>query len=94
MKEPFKIGDRVAVYQSFFGRSERNIGLVIDTGNQAIKVQHDSGLMWILHPKQCRRLVKKERRRIWVLREPGFALGDIRDYEVGGYTEFVEVKKK
>ena len=59
MSKPFQIGDRVRVYESFKGKTNSFIGiiqlvqpsyLILDIGTYPITV----------HPKQCRRLVKKK----------------------------------
>ena len=94
----FKVGDRVAFYDGI----ARNTGTVdeIDSTVDAIRVDD----VW-LHAKQCRRLKKKERRRVWL--NPEFvpsayqpktrAVGTklvISVTPVPEFIEFVEVKRK
>ena len=75
MKNP-KVGDRVAVYRSrtsqgtMLPTNERDVGFIksIDTRG-CVEVEFTSipeSPQW-LHPMQCRRLVKAQRERIWVL---------------------------
>ena len=60
MKREFKVGDRVAAY---IGR-QRIVGTIetIYEGKHMVL----NGSADLLHPKQCRHLVKKERRRVWI----------------------------
>ncbi len=67
-KEPFKVGDRVSVY--YVGCPDKNWGtineVVLHSVYQALRllIDLDSGAKGIsAHPKQCRRLIKKEKRR-------------------------------
>lgn len=64
-REPLKVGDRCAVYTS----RGRNVGTVMEisehTGNIKV-VEGDNFCSWV-HPKQCRRLIPKKRREIWVV---------------------------
>lgn len=60
----FKVGDRVRIY----GFHIDDAGHVMD---RTIDEVCDNGLLGTdggeyVHPKQCRRLVKRERRRVWV----------------------------
>lgn len=56
------------------------------------------GLEYLVHQKQCRRLVKKKRRTIWVnpkiLEGIPDAVLDVERVSKDGYVEFREVKKK
>lgn len=61
MKTPFKVGDRVAVYS---GRG-RFVGTVETVMNTILEVRLD-GRVGQFHSHQCRRLVKKPRRRVWI----------------------------
>lgn len=56
-----------------------------------------------IHPKQCRRLVKKERKRVWVAADrydmirassAQVHIGDIYTKPQQGFIEFVEVRRK
>lgn len=63
---PFKPGDRVRV----FTQSEIRDGVVIEEPGSVTEwmtVKTDTnGSIWRAHPRQCRRLVKRKRREIWV----------------------------
>lgn len=72
----FKVGDRVKAYGyvgemgAFTLTSTRlaNAASVVDiqvSGNLVLQVG-DSQRKYVAHPKQCRRLVKRERRRVWI----------------------------
>ncbi len=66
MKRPFEVGDRVAVYNE----KNRYAGETIESSypdSDYLIVRLNNGRIVTAHKKQCRRLVKKERRRIWIL---------------------------
>lgn len=77
MKTPFKVGDRVAVFGhtprvvagdaiNFSRRGYRgNVSEIVS--EDEIVVQFDTGGAAEVHPKQCRRLVKKPRRRLYAV---------------------------
>lgn len=69
---------------------------IIDIGAEDEIIVREGNLEWvyIVHPKQCRRLVKKERKRVWVSFNPNGSLHSTALYPCHGYTEFVEVRKK
>jgi hypothetical protein len=122
--KPFKIGDRVAVYGKVGERQlYRQTGTICDPydgvnyNNELLTVFFDFDLKTqqcpkqeLVHPKQCRRLIKKERKRIWV--KPAPAVIDIvglnstaviqstesirqaSSTPKKGWIEFIEVKKK
>lgn len=91
MKAPLKSGDRVRVYAT-------HSGAVSESNGRVYKVRDDGMLIVLLdhriseivaHPKQCRRLVKKPRERVWVRGSdaaPYKPLGD-------EWVEFVEVRR-
>lgn len=98
----FKVGDRVVFYSGI-----RNKGIIIEIGNQIIvrqdrkDIQQETVGLFYLHPKQCRKLKKREVRRAWVC--PDFiqrmnndfdGLLGIKGKPQEGWTEFVEVRKK
>jgi hypothetical protein len=60
-KREFKVGERVAYYH---GRHRYAGGILsIDKGILCIS----DGMGWVhVHPKQCRRLVSKKRRTVWI----------------------------
>lgn len=111
MKRPFVIGDRVAVYSQGeligpgYARGQKHkatIKEIKDTESLILRfdrAEADSPCFW--HPKQCRLLKKKERRRIWVSEfDLVGIIGSRRAYYDPPITpdvkwiEFVEVKKK
>lgn len=65
MKSPLKVGERVAVYNE-----RRDVGTVTHIaldGNLGVSFDTPGAYsMGWFHPKQCRRLKKRERRRVWV----------------------------
>ena len=97
MKE-FKPGERVVVYEA--GKFPRK-GEVVGAEHNALRVIIDGNenMYDIFHPKQVRRLVKKERRRVWVefngVKNPVDV--SLCEFEPGfkrEVVEFIEVKKK
>lgn len=106
MKKPLAIGDRVRVYAlavldagdgtgvathgPFVGKVIR----VKDSGHVYVK---DEDGEWIAHVKQCRRLKKKERRRVWVGEDDINARKGIvpifYHWPGTGRLEFIEVRR-
>jgi len=115
MKKSFKVGDRVRVYgvTKCMGDdkvncvSDRRSGLVVDydSDDDYVRVRIN-GETHLAHPKQCRRLVKKARRRIWVdsdsigILEKSGPLSSVHHASVYNYSyptdgvPFVEVRNK
>lgn len=99
MKKPFVAGEKVAVYMD---GATRKTGIVIGFSSHAkdkelhVEFNIGSGERFWAHPKQCRRLVKKERKRVWVqYRDDGsWSNFSIVEPVRAGWVEFVEVKKK
>jgi hypothetical protein len=108
----FKVGDRVAVYGFLrkpkssevyrYCRGDRGTVLHAYSYDE-VRVRLDSGEESEVHPKQLRRLVKKERRRVWIsesglndgcgyiaLNEAKFAEYEDKD----SFVEYVEVRRK
>lgn len=88
----FKVGDRVKIYH----HRTPLIGVVNHiTEDGMIKIDL-SEVGYIYHPKQCRKLVKKERRRAWIkLTDYGQIDGWAScERHSPGWVEFIEVKKK
>lgn len=106
----FKVGDRVAVYGSsrgdaLFSEGARAVIVAGPDSESFLEIQFEAGARekGLVHPKQCRRLVKKERRCIWVdepnLRDLAKTKGGQREVFISTRpmpraVEFVEVKKK
>lgn len=70
MKKPFAVGERVRVYGSsvrHWYEGEVASGVVCEPGAEhLVRVKIDGTDRYCeFHPKQCRRLIKKQRRRIW-----------------------------
>lgn len=98
----FQVGDLVAVYWS----RSREVGTVEEIfGDGSLIIRLESGLIAGYHPKQCRRLVKRKRREVYVNvypNSPRFSVHpsvDVaRAQAMPGATEvgvrFVEAKKK
>lgn len=96
----FKVGDRVAAYVS--GR--RYAGEIVQTIPKLLvhvfKV-HENYNPLHLHPKQCRKLVKKARRRIWINKVEfplspvydGIHLSRTKPDDFNQWVEFVEVSR-
>lgn len=102
----FNVGDRVAVYDN----GKRQVGFVGKTepSAQNIRVdnvssqQCDKWTFGWFHPKQLRRLKKREKRRVWVLEDNmlTYKLGKMVGFDAMSFkpdapcVEFVEVRKK
>lgn len=65
MKKPFERGDRIAAYQG----GERFIAIVGSKDTMGRLMLEGHGRDFCIHEKQCRRLVKKKRRAIWIHEE-------------------------
>jgi hypothetical protein len=107
----FKVGDRVAVYDGGH-RYEGNIlefSQVIGASSpyDCVVIRRvANGKTMSVHPKQCRRLGKKERRRVWMPQlnvDDMFKYPEYKDYtailykekrEGQSLVEFIEVRKK
>lgn len=101
----FKVGDHVAFYTSL----GRTIGTVTQALNEELHIRLDVNpsdrCLVKAHPKQCRRLVKKERRRVYI---PDVYLKKLLEDSVDAQcqhqisthpvldddVEFIEVRKK
>lgn len=85
----FQVGDKVAAYLG----SKKYVGMVnhIDDRREPhmVVVETETDTL-SFHPKQCRRLVKKKRREIWV--DPDFNC--FLESENEGWIRFVEAKEK
>ena len=73
MEHKFKIGDRVAIYYSNLEKEpKRHKGLIKEIENDVLTLSMDEdnfynkGHMEFAHYKQCRRLIKKKRREVFI----------------------------
>jgi len=74
MSNKFKVGDRVVFYESGYRLSGQVTR--IDPLNKALQVATPSNSRYHLHEKQCRKLVKKERKEFFVIVDKaGVAVG-------------------
>ena len=104
----FKVGDRVAVYGTIPNHYlSGHKGTVFDPreNGPGIQVKLDGGdVVYYVHPKQCRKLRKKERRKVFIHycnKTVGRVFPDvdsavrasIRDFSVTEIVQFVEVKR-
>lgn len=90
-----KVGDRVAVYTG----GNRYVAEIADMLNDGTLRFERVGAIgsFYAHPKQCRRLIRRERRRVYIQENPatkelGFGWVDGRPGQ--GWVEFVEVRRK
>lgn len=96
----FKVGDRVYCYNTnLMNIAIRHIGIVECIDKCLLTIRTDSSRM-IANYKQCRKLKKMERRRLWIKSEQpinsiyGLDFEHLSSVEKEGYVEFVEVMKK
>lgn len=63
----FKVGDKIVFYWT-----ERKMGFIqsIQPSGMMVVSCTDSPMFYHVHPKQCRRLVKKPRREFWIIKFP------------------------
>lgn len=108
----FKVGDRVRIYGPGWNHPSYKIprldnlekswvGIVTEIRSDLVEVKSIyDGFCYAIHYKQCRRLIPKKRRSVWVdfnHRFPyhsGSFKYDCCDYPIEGWTEFREVVKK
>lgn len=97
----FNVGDRVVVYGCVQGNPHPHLycyakKATVTFVNEAHTELHIEIDAWpgggVVHPKQCRKLVKKERKRVWISR-----INEYHTYNkpIGGeFDEYVQVKSK
>lgn len=92
----FWVRDKVAVYMGV----ERIVGHIVRVQERVIHVQPvDKANELQVSPKQCRRLIKKKRREIWVSKSDlsclsgKFYLTSPGVYEQNDFIKFREVKE-
>lgn len=101
MKKPFEVGERVICFDS---KEKPKKGTIksIQAGLLIILPDGYCDHLWY-HPKQVRRLVKKERRRFWIKCDSALYKEDCvwstditnrKNAARDGWVEVVEVKKK
>lgn len=99
MKRPFQVGERIRIYYDY---SKQCTGEILNIwADGCLCIRDDIGhVERMAHPKQCRRLVKKKRRSLWVatgnLIRPGnqvFLAYSEKAKDNIEYTEFREVVK-
>lgn len=78
----YKVGDRVRVYglgfdfdRDEYEECNGTKGLVVGIIDPLIRVTLDDDTKWNFHPKQCRKIKKKEPRRVWINIYPSGDLG-------------------
>lgn len=96
----FKVGQKVACYDNSF----RWVSTVVEiTGTGNLVTQAGNASRMLLHPKQCRLLVKKKRMSFWIdmgRMAEGVSMNTlyrrayIKDQPDKSCLEFREVKKK
>lgn len=71
MKTPLQVGDRVAFYEG----AVRFIGVIsVIYQNENIRIEGNV-TQFLVHKNQCRRLVKKKRRHVWIRTDKRFNNG-------------------
>lgn len=101
----FKRGDRVSVVGGICNTEEDEcletdiykVSRVREDGAVILTDEDGERLVGMAHPRQCRRLVKRERRRVWVRwAENELSIDDVSGPKFldGVPVEFVEVKAK
>lgn len=98
MKRPFQVGDRVAVYgwaedlgrgsdgQTVFCNGTRGVFQKANKDDPSlVTIKPDQGAGYLeVHPQQLRRLIKKERKVIYVtMHKSGIATGNFNDVCAG-----------
>lgn len=87
----FKVGDRINVYT---GKLRITGFTITEIKNDLIKIKDEFADMYY-HHKQCRKLKKRERKRIWAnISADGNQLLGVSNISTVGWIEFVEVRKK
>lgn len=83
----FKVGDRVRVYQC----EVKDTGTISDISEDGLIKVVSKEVTYIVHYKQCRRLIKKKRREIWISPIP--ELFSYLPTPTEGWIKFREVKE-
>lgn len=100
-----KVGDRVAAYIG--GTVDHQPHRVI-AEIEEVDIHHPKGMVriiygkgtdewgrWVVHPKQCRKLIRREPRRVWIFESPGLDnnISWTPPPNPSGWIEFQEVRK-
>lgn len=95
MKKPFQVGERVVIYDYVAGPINR-IYTISNVNKDVLGVIDSNYVFQYYHRKQCRRLVKKNRREIWVNPDIiGLRLSPyVMPSPASGWIRFIEAKKK
>lgn len=91
----FKAGDRVVIYE----RQLKHTGVVVNVlprGHLHVEADDILPRDIIFSPQQCRRLVKKKRRSVWVSKTSAFRMlaHALPPDDLENYIEFREVLKR
>ena len=97
----FVKGERVAIYGAVTpGDDWRGIGVVVDHDDSGLVCVNVDGIFFYAHPKQLRRLKKRERRRVWIhtKMDDEFEFGwdyhpELDPKKCGACQEFVEIAR-
>lgn len=96
----FKVGEMLAYYTGNM-RFVLKLSRIDDDGILHFYAEHNPGYVnSMAHPKQCRRLVKKPRRRVWAQLNSDGIYSNLGELLVNGCIqngeriEFIEVRKK
>jgi hypothetical protein len=99
MKKPLAVGDRVRVYGrewDWHSKAPHFDGEVLEIADDGVCVKRSENTKIWCHPKQVRRLVKKERRRVWLWKGASWNDGTITTEPPvktpSDWVAFVEVK--
>ena len=88
-----KIGDKVAVY-CVRGRRVTTVRELCASGFIAVWDENDKEQL-LVHPKQCRKLVKTDARHVWMHKDGGlYRRFPPIDEDRHDYIEFIEVRRR
>lgn len=107
MKRPLAVGDKVRVYgcryssnhSCLMGKPHLTIdGVITEIMHGAVHFRTNGEDMFVVNPKQCRRLIpKKPRKRVWIKETPIGLIAEgaiFEEQKEDGWTQFIEVRKK
>lgn len=76
----FKVGDRVVKYDSNLKPSKGTVVKIYEDGCLSLDIGAEE-IRLFAHPKQCRLLIKKPRRRVWIYKSAFNELTKCREFE-------------